>query len=225
MVSVVVNTYRNAPSRLFEAVQSYRNQEGIEVEIIVSTVVGDSSIGYAQKLNLKTVISNQPGIYSQLNKAIKAVEGEWYVYASGNDFVLPTKLKDEIACCGNTHSVCYSDFYVGNGDLSIQSTTRLPDYNHASHFKNNFVSDVALVRTSLLKKYAPFREQFQNKAYWDFWLRIAKGEGTKVFVHNPKPEWIYRVTEESRSRQRHKSKELCAAEAQVRREMLKAHGH
>ena len=222
-VSIVMNSYRDDPSRLRAAIRSYRKQCGVQLQLIVSTVQGDRAIRIAQAKADKVVVNAHAGIYSQLNAALSHVTGDWYAYASGNDTALPTKLADEIALCEQQQKVvCYSDFRVVNEVDGTTTSTKFFEYDYARHLRGNFVSDLGLVRRDILDKYSPLREQYANMAYWDFWLRVAEGEGD-VFVYNSKPEWVYYVTRSSRHVQRLSSVSARQENTMLRQRMLADH--
>jgi len=209
MISIIINSYTE---------QTYN-----DIEIIISTVIGDPSIKIANNFNLKCVISESPGIYSQLNKSIKHISGDWYAYASGNDIALPTKLKDELSLCLKYNKkICYSSFYKSSDGGSTKKLIKFHDYDYNAHLKGNFVSDVALINTTILKKYLPFKEIYDNHAYWDLWLRIAENEGN-IFVYNSKPEWVYIIDPKSKHIVRNKNKKLYEENKRKRLKMLSDH--
>ena len=48
-VSVIMNTYKETPSFLKKAIQSYLTQKNVSVQLIVSTVEGDPAIEFIKK--------------------------------------------------------------------------------------------------------------------------------------------------------------------------------
>lgn len=227
-VSVIMNSYRDNPVFLRQAIESYISQENVNTNLILSTVAGDSSIGIAKSINGRiTIVENkEPNIYAQINNAIQFVDSDFYCYASGNDVSLPSKLKDESDICSiGNNLVCYSAFIITDENLKRTSIQKVFTYNYKKHLsKNNFVSDCAMIRSDILKKYSPFREQYRNHAYHDFWLRIAEGEKTGVFVCNKKPEWLYRVSPTSLHIKRKKNKNLKDINIYYQKIMLASHG-
>ena len=224
-VSVVMNTYHDDPSMLERAIKSYVNQQGVETQLIVSTVFEDRE---AQKLARKwkahVSVIQKPGIYQQLNKALPMVEGDWFTYASGNDFALPHKLHHEVQCClANKAKVCYSNFYYAGTDGVITNKTKFREYDYEAHLLGNYVSDLGLCHISILNKYGPFKSEWGNGAYWDFWLRVAEGEGPDVFTLNKKPEWIYCVSKASRHMKRKKDRGWIKRNANIKKRMIAWH--
>jgi len=208
-VSVILLTYQDNPAWLQEAIDSVLQQVGVRVHLVVTTVQGDPAIKVAEKLHLEVLVNDHAGIYYQLNNALPLATKDWFVVAGGNDVLLPTKLIDEVnMCVAMGKSVCYSDFHAGSRHLSIRRSNPCVDYSYALHMSvGNIVPDNGLMKREILEKYGPFRHvQFGNLAFYDFWLRVAEGEGEGVFIHNWKFEWIYRICTESRHIQRKRNK-------------------
>lgn len=222
--SVIINTYNNSEEELRQAIESYLYQDGVDVQVIISTAKGDNSIKLANEYCLDCCISTKPSIYPQLNKALSFIKNDWFAYASGNDIAHPYKMFDEIdACVKNKKLVCYSGFDITNSNLEIQKTRLFHNYSYKKHLKGNFVNDCATIHKSLINKYGPFKLEHGNHAYYDFWLRIFEGEGN-VFVYNPNPTWMYRVTETSSHVIRSKNATKIEANKKLKYKMLRSHG-
>ena len=218
-----MNSYRENPAYFKRAVQSYLSQEGVDVELILSTVEGDPCIQLAENLPVVLVVSPQPSIWKQLNAGMAAVTGQWVCYASSNDVAVPTKLITEVNCClKENKQVCYSAYYYCDQNLLVERIVSFFAYDYQKHFERNFVSDCALFSAALLKKYYPFNEHWQNSCYHDLWLRIYRGEGN-VFAYNPIPTWDYRVGNHSRHVQKNKTPQWKSKEKKQKEEMLKTH--
>lgn len=210
MVTIIINTINENPELLKKAIESYALQD---TEIIISTIQGDPSL----KLGYKTVISEK-GIYKQLNNAAKEITGKYFCYASGNDIAMPDKIKTEVHILEQTgKKVCYSAYY--RVENNIKKTIFFYDYDFKKHLTNNFVSDCSMIETELLRKYLPFNERWDNDAFYDFWLRIYKGEGN-IFVYNPKPTWIYIIDRYSLHKTRRRNKKAWAQRNRIRKQLI-----
>lgn len=193
-VSVIMNCYRVSVRFLEDAIESYKTQAGVDVQLIVSTVVGDEAVQIANSRDCTVVVSERPGIYAQLNNALRVVDGDWFAYAAGDDIAEPHKLAHELAICLEQGAdVCYSSFYITDHLLRVRSVFRPPsaEYSRDLHLQSNFVSDCALMSRTLLESCSPFDESVGDHAFWDFWLRARRDHGAN-FAYNPKPEWYYR---------------------------------
>jgi hypothetical protein len=222
LVTVIINTYNENPKILKQAVESYEKQEGVKMQIIISTVQGDPSMIYGNKHTL--ICSDKPGIYEQLNNACDFIKGSWFCYASGNDVAMPTKCRDEVRQCYVTNKlVCYADFVITDHNLKAYSSRTFKNYSYKEHLLANYVSDCALINTQLLKNFLPFRsETFGNHAYWDLWLRIYERYGD-VFCYLPQKTWLYRQADTSAHIERQKSPEKMKLNIDLRLKLQKEH--
>lgn len=230
--SVIINTYKENEDYLNEAIKSYLNQVGVNIQLIISTVKGDNAINIAQQYKeIDLCISEDPGIYSQLNKAVFLVKNNWFAYASGNDVAYPHKMYKEInTCVENEKLVCYSAFDVVKEKLAFkdgsmsgyQYTRRFFEYKPKLHLKGNFINDCATMHRFLLEKYRPFKLRWGNHAYWDLWLRIFEGEGN-VFAYNDEATWMYRVTKNSSHIKRANNRLKREENEKLRIKMLETH--
>lgn len=223
-VNIILNTYRGDQKALRRAVQSCLDQYKCNVKLIVSTVVGDPSIETLKKFDVKIVTRDEPGIYAQLNTALKEITEEWWCYMSGNDEAYPKKMYSEITrCLNNNAKICYSAFDSYNTSTKKLTLKKFPEYSFLKHLEGNFVTDVATMHRSVSDKYAPFSEEFDNMGYWDFWLRIGR-EHPEYFVYNNSPTFKYIVSGDSRHVKRKKNPEWVKREFDDRVKMLKRFG-
>ncbi len=233
-VSVIMNTYQEKDVYLKQAIDSYLNQKKVNIQLIISTVENDTSIqfinkNYPNKIDLCIVSQKKHpgkgylGIYYQLNKATKLIKHPWYAYASSNDVALLDKLYNEIkACIDNEKSICYSSYYTTNSNLGNKKEIKFYNYDYKKHLRGNFVNDCALIKTSLLKEFLPFRVEYQNHAYWDLWLRIYEKKGN-VFIYNKLPAFNYRVCFNSLHIERKKDEKKKESNIHYRKLMLSHH--
>lgn len=236
MTTVCINTLNEHPDYLCQAIESYLRQTS-PVHIILSTVERDRSVPFVRE-NFPSVqvlefpvrdhpishgIKSPVGSYLQINYALEHLRGDWFCFASSNDTAHPDKIRMEIASClDNNKEICYSAFNEVTEDGEYLRTLKFGKYSYDRHLQGNFVSDCALVSRRVIDKYAPFRVTMKNYAYWDFWLRVYKGEGD-IFCYNPLPTWNYRQSSESMHIKRMKSPDEVAKNNQDREFMLSFH--
>lgn len=230
VITIVVVTRGNNPDFTKAAIDSCIAQIDVTSQIIVSTVVGDPSVDIARKLGVELAIDHNPRAHSvrqafrQLNRALTIIKGEWFASISGNDVWLPTKSIDEIrTCIESKKKVCYSDFLYADMNLSITGTAKFYPFDYAKLLKGNFVCDDSTAEWDLLRRFMPYKEEFNNYAWWDLWLRIAKLE-PNTFAYNPKPEWMYRLGPNSRHARKKADKQMQMADMADKFKMLKSHG-
>jgi glycosyltransferase involved in cell wall biosynthesis len=222
--TVIINTYNEDKNILQRAVQSYIDQCH---QLIISTVEGDPSIKYIKGVDwailpkAKHAGKSPFGSFQQINNALPLVTGDYFCWASGNDYAKPHKVLMEVDALIRTGAhVCYSSFIVDKPNTKrIQA---FHDYDYQKHLQNNFVSDCAMMSRYILEKYLPFHQQWNNMAFWDLWLRIYEGEGN-VFTYNNIPTWTYVHRDSDMSKMRKKSPEQIAKNNEDRTNMLKYH--
>lgn len=224
--TVIINTVNEVPERLFAAINSYKAQKYVNLQIMVSTIEGDPSIAMAEQLKVECVINPEKGIYQQLNNAMQYIRGDWWCYASGNDTAYEFKIASEIEMCiKNKKLVCYSDFMLRDPETKTEYQKKFHAYDYEKHLIGNFVNDCAIMHISLVQKYAPFRyEQWGNDSHYDFWLRVYEGEGD-VFIHNSYATWIYNEYKDSKHVKRivENNPDEISIYQKIREAMLKSH--
>lgn len=223
-VSVVMNSVNDDTAHFRSAIESYLQQEGVEVELIVSTVDNDPCVEIAKEKGVILVINKKPSIYGQLNAGIKLVTGDYFCFASGNDVATKKKLVTEVEILEKTgKSVCYSSFYVTDAGLQNPKVRSFYPYSFEKHLRGNFVSDCSLMRKEIIEKYGPFDVKHKNMAFYDFWLRVAEGEGEKAFEYNPIPTWYYRISDNSMHIARQRDAKALELNESLRKKMLSYH--
>ena len=223
--TVIINTVNEVPERLIKAISGYKAQIGVKMQVLVSTVENDPSILTAKMMGVECIVNLQAGIYEQLNNAMHYIKHDWWSYASGNDYPEPNKTIDEINCCINNNAlICYSNFIKHRVDEQQVEFPKFPDYNYSQHLVGNFVNDCSIMHISLVEKYAPFRfHLWHNDSFWDFWLRVAEGEGEKAFCHNNERSWTYNIYTTSKHIVRQSNPSELQEYAEVRKRMIESH--
>lgn len=231
--TVIMNTFNEDKDLLSKAIESYLNQEGVDIQLIVSTVEGDWSVEYIKEtypsvdvvtLSKEKHPTKSPlGAYLQLNNALPYIKNDWMCYASSNDTAKPFKIKMEIELCLlHGKEVCYSAFDLVNPEGKYITTKYFHSYAPARHMVGNFVNDCSIISKRLVMKYLPYDLGMKNYAHWDSWLRMYKGEGN-VFVYNPTPTWNYRQLDNSMHIVRRRSPEQLAQAEIDKNKMLDTH--
>lgn len=224
-ISVIMNTYNANQQWLLDAVRSYTYQTNVNIQLIISTVAGDPSIKTLKNYNVDFVISDEPGIYTQLNKALKAIKGDWYAYASSDDVARRTKLIEEYtAAIKHNAKVVYSGYNLVNSNLGGRQLKTFQDFNIADLLRSCFISDCALIHRSIINKYGPFDLACGNLAYYDLWFRIYEGEGN-IFYSLKKATWNYRQHGSQNKRKWQKDSEKRKIQMALTRMVKAKHQH
>ena len=224
-VSVIINTFNGNQKWLLDAVMSYINQEKVNVQLIVSTVKGDMALKTLSGISgVEFCINNKPGIYTQLNNAIKLVENEWFCYAAGDDIAIRTKVSEEInACKEYNKKICASGFFITDSNLNeLNRVGTNMKYDISEHLSRNMVSDCSLFHSSLLQEFGPFDLECGNHGFWDFWLRIGK-VSPEYFLLQKTPRWHYRQHSAAKHAKRAKNIKKMEKNERERKLMLSKH--
>lgn len=239
-VSVIMNTLNEDINYLNLAIQSYLDQRGVLIELIISTVEGDKNLPHLkmreqndQRIKLITMprsqhpsskgIKSPKGSFLQLNNALPHMTGDFFCFASSNDVALPFKCLLETRMCNdNNKDVCYSAYNYCDVNGKFTGRQLFHDYDYDKHKQGNFVADCAMIRKNIVEGFLPFNVDLNNYAYWDLWFRVYKSIGD-VFIYNPKPTWNYRQDSQSMHVKRFKNKIETQKYLQERRDFLKMH--
>jgi glycosyltransferase involved in cell wall biosynthesis len=116
LVSVIIPTYNNA-SYLEDAIQSVLGQTYPAYEIIV---IDDGSTDKTQKVlqpyleKIKYFYQDNQGVSLARNKGIEIATGEFIAFLDGDDYFLPEKLANQVACFAEnpTLGIVNSGWYV-----------------------------------------------------------------------------------------------------------------
>jgi cellulose synthase/poly-beta-1,6-N-acetylglucosamine synthase-like glycosyltransferase len=179
-VSVVMTSYNEVPEYLFSAIESYLSQQGVSVQLILSILEDDRNTNtiiekYKNQLELVVVPKTEHpgrsplGSFFQLNYALNKIKGDWFSFASSNDYASPTKFLQEIYyCLIFKKKVCYSSydylFYQNRffRRKSIKRAQLIHEYDFEKHKTINYVSDCALLTMKIGNKYFPFNLSYIN---------------------------------------------------------------
>src|SRR3990167_2859283 len=142
-VSVIMNTVGERQDYLSLAIESYLDQKGCEVELIISTITGDVNINFIKEkypqvkiITMDKLCEKSPkGSFLQLNNAFPHITGDWFTFASSNDIAIQTKLIQEVEMCLNNgkKEVCYSSFHLIDEIGNLIRTQLFFPYNYDKH--------------------------------------------------------------------------------------------
>lgn len=234
--SVIINTLNDREDWLREAVDSYLQQENVEIQLIVSTIEDDSSLSVLKDYpNIDFCVtkkyehsqSKSPRYY-QLNNAMKLAKHPWWCFAAGDDVALPNKIFKEISMClEHDSNICSSAIYKTDEQLNITSTTQMPEkyLGLSKHLAGNFVADCSLINIDLWREFGPFDTSLEQMAHWDFWLRVFSVYDENLIVFNSEPTWLYRIHDKCVHQRDRKSKQRAQHREASRKRMMQKHYH
>ncbi len=228
-----MNSAGENPAYFKEAVKSILTQEDINIHLILSTIENDPSIEWikAHKGDITTFVTpleghpgrGPAGSFYQLNKALKAVRYEYFVFMSSNDVMLPNKYHKEIEAAESKGGYMgYSDFVMTDQHLTRGSECRFGAFQKDRHWQTNFIPDQSVINSNKLWKLLPFNEAWFNCGYWDFWMRVYEEFGD-VFGYYNGITRLYRQEANQMHVVRRNNKEDQRLHEKHKGEMLKHH--
>jgi len=230
-VTVIMNTFNERRDWLAASIERIAPQVK---QLLISACEGDWNLTYMQEIlpkNARIVLlphSQQLGkcpqqSFRQINNALPYVATEYVSWTSSDDLMHPHKYQTELDLLIRTNKqVCYSDYEMVSEHGRHLSFVKLGNYSYERHLVGNFVSDLSLMRTDLLKEFGLLGDKWRNYAYWDMWLRIYETHGD-VFVNNPKSMWQYKQDVNSTHIKRKHSAEMQEEARRDREAMLNSH--
>tara|TARA_R110000803_G_scaffold52326_2_gene107724 strand:- start:4625 stop:5374 length:750 start_codon:yes stop_codon:yes gene_type:complete len=215
-ISTIMTTYQDDAIELRNAVNSILHQEGVNIELILVMVTDDINIkavrlwvpiiNKAAKFTRMKLIEVSPedhpgrspgGSFYQINEGLKHVTKPWVRWFSGDDLLYPrSSMKQVEALEKSGKLVSYGGFTLLDEKNTVLESVKFYPYRRETHQFTNFINDVALWSSDLLK-FTPFLwERWENYSFWDLWLRIYDVHGD-VFHYTDEVLWSYRIRERS----------------------------
>lgn len=171
-----------------QAIDSVLSQS-VKLRLIINTLPGDPSIKHIEQYKRDNIIiyltqrnkhpgKNPDGSFYQLNRALSLINTEWFVFASSNCVIDKDKYKKEIKAANKKGGyIGYSNLYKVNSGLKNKKPSIHGEYSYKRHLKGNFIPDQSVINYSKLRDLLPFKINWYNMGFWDFWLRVYEKHG------------------------------------------------
>jgi len=176
-VSIIMPVYMQRKDWFFTAMDSLCQQTYEDKEIIVSGIKDDPALEWAKSFEgVKVVDSRIPDPKRQINEAIKFATGEAIIQAGSDDILMKDALVDMMKVYEDKDAVLvYGDLeYCDENMNMIYIDKAHREYSMAELCKRQLMSDVSLVRKTVLWEFGLFDIELSKFAVWDMWLKIAK---------------------------------------------------
>lgn len=199
-VSVVIPVFRQRKDWFDIALRAIYGQSYPNIEIIVSTVIGDPAYDWAHAYpNVKRVDNRVANAKAQINTGIKIASGEYIVVAGSDDKFYPNAIADMVKVAVNKDAVIvYSGIHYADENLSVVYTHKAPEFSWQKLKQSQFINDCALVRKDVLWEFGLYDEKWMKFAPWDMWFNIAAKYEKRIHPTG-KIQLIYRRHEKSLS--------------------------
>lgn len=188
MVSVIIPAY-NAAATLGRAIESVRNQQDVNIEIIIvddgskddTVAVARAAIRSGEQITIYEMPCNS-GVSAARNAGIARARGEFLAFLDADDVWLPEKLKHQLAVIERDPKVilvsCNSRMLAADGVPIKEGHVNRPPVNGIDAWKTlliyNFLpTPTVLTRTSLVREIGGFDEKLVVGEDLDLWIRLG----------------------------------------------------
>jgi glycosyltransferase involved in cell wall biosynthesis len=192
VISLIVSSFSTRPQLLKQLIKSVLDQTYPRWELCTACREGSCEQGllqdYARKdgrIKVK-VLAEDKGAAANSNSALKLAEGEFVACVGPHDRLPPCALFEVVkAVNGNPDA----DFVYSDSDSISLEGKRFaphfkPDWSPDTLVSWNYISNIALIKSSLVEKGGFLREGFEGAETYDLILRAT--EAALKVVHVPK---------------------------------------
>lgn len=172
-LSIITINYNNA-SGLQKTIQSVVQQDcsGIEY-IVIDGNSSDDSIEIIKKYEDQiTYWVSEPnkGIYGNMNRGIKEVNGAYCLFLNSGDWLVEDSLNKIIPWCEHA-DIIYCNTYLSYNNTRFE-TIRYPTELTMRHFyKQTIGHQSTLIRSDLFKQYGLYNENNRVHSDYEFWIK------------------------------------------------------
>jgi O-antigen biosynthesis protein len=206
LISVLIPVYKTPIDLLrecFDSVisQSYDNWELCVVDDcskdpVLTTLLKEYATKYPSKFKHKARQKNGH-ISKTSNDALALAEGEFIALLDHDDVMWPNALFEVVNSLNENKDsdLLYTDEDKLEDALVHSHPYQKPSYNSMYLLGCNYITHLAVLRTTLVKDIGGFREKVEGAQDWDLFLRIS--QKTNKITHIPKIVYSWRVIESS----------------------------
>lgn len=188
MKVTVITVCFNAEDCLETAIESVVSQSYSDLEYII--IDGDSKDGTKDILSRHrqsvTRIISEPdgGIYEAMNKGVRFATGDYIAFLNADDYLVDDQVVQDAADFLSCHPSC--DFLYGDLNVRYPSgkeiTVKTPP---PEEILDELVCgclphQASFTRSSLFSKIGPFNERYTISSDYEWFLRLASDETTKL---------------------------------------------
>lgn len=193
LLSIAMPVWNPQPTLLTETIASVISQTYENWELCIAD--GNSNITIMEVINsfanqdsrikVKRLPANF-GISNNTNTAIQNSNGEYLALLDHDDLLSPNAFFEMVNCLNSNPKL---DFIYSDMDRMTIDGKRIdpffkPNWSPETMLSANFVTQLCLIRSSLLKDVAGFNPETDGAQDWDLFLRVS--EKTEKIQHIPK---------------------------------------
>lgn len=238
LVSIVMPVWNPPPRFLADTIRSVISQTYDNWELCIADGASKAEVrevinafASQEKRVIAQFLENNLGISLNSNAAIQRSSGEFVVLLDHDDILAPNALFEVVACLngGRDLDLIYSD--KDHMTMEGKRTDPLfkPDWSPDMMLCANYVTQLCVIRSALLRDIGGFRPETDGAQDWDLILRVA--EGTKRIHHMPKILYHWRQSPSSvsyasiRAKPYAKNAQLITLNQYLERNQLRGRAH
>lgn len=206
LISVLTPTYNTDLTYLKECIRSVQAQSYDNWELCI---VDDASPDKAVRDTIKELAAADPRITyifreenghisAATNDALAQARGEFIALLDHDDLLWPNALYENVKALNDDKQI---DFLYSDEDKieakrwEHQNPFFKPDWNPEFLESVNYITHLAVLRTSVVQQVGGFRGEYNGAQDWDLFLRVT--HATKKIHHIPKVLYCWRMSETS----------------------------
>lgn len=208
LISIIVPVY-NPPKEFFDKmIESVFSQTYTNWELVL---VDDASTYDWVKARIKEVEASDERVTSLFlktnhhisgatNRGIESSDGEFIALLDNDDILQPHALFEIVNVLNKNQDL---DFIYSDEDKIESSTDRhispyfKPDWNLDFLYSVNYITHLAVVRTSVITKAGMLKGEYNGAQDWELFLRLGRLLSIDRIYHIPKILYSWRVHSES----------------------------
>tara|TARA_B110000977_G_scaffold56560_1_gene76873 strand:+ start:3690 stop:4496 length:807 start_codon:yes stop_codon:yes gene_type:complete len=202
LVSILGTSFLNSGKQIKKCIKSLKNQNynNLEFIFVLEPSQNNNLIFLKQKKkikNLKIIINKKKlGFVKSLNKGIQKCKGKYISRVDFDDYFNKTKITKQVNFMENNKKigVCGTALFLIDGKKRKKKI--YPKVNYFIklyfYFFNSMAHSSVLIRSSLIKKYGNYNENFNYSEDLELWLRFLS---KKIKFYNlSEPLTYYDIT-------------------------------
>lgn len=204
MISLTAPTYNTNEAHLRQMIESVIHQTYSNWELVI---VDDASPDEQVREVIKEYQQNDSRIRSKFletnhhiagatNQAIDMVSGEFTALFDHDDLLMPNALYEVVASLNDNHELDF--IYTDEDKVTEQGKVHYsphfkPDWNPDLLLSINYITHLAVIRTSILKSIGGLRKKYNGAQDWDLFLRLAQTVQPERIHHIPRLLYSWRT--------------------------------
>lgn len=191
-VTVVMNVYDQRRDWFTTAIDTICNQTYPNMELIVSTVVGDSANQWIEaytkfprssSVDIRVVSQDIADAKVQINEGIKVATGDYIMFVCSDDSFYPDAVEKMVDVAVKEDAlIVYHNLHYCDEDLNMAHSWKAPPVFKIEDLRRiQIILDFSLVNKSVYDEFGLLDVSWKKFAFWDKWLDVAEKYPDRIF--------------------------------------------